>query len=333
MARRAAGASEPHVAQAAADVLAYGNALDAVVAGVLAAAAESPGVILGPVQLLVGGPGMGLHAIDGRVRQPGQGVARPRGVVAGEGVPPPSRVGVPALAAALAVAHASLGSATLLRIAGSAIERARAIAPERARVVEAFARRGAAVMSDEGIAFELTAVAGRAASGLLTREDLAAVRPVLAACDERALGASGVLTVPWRGQQTGADGSATHVVAAADAHGIVAVGCYEVPLDGVPVPALGLLAPFFAAPVRRGEPRVRPGEPRPAAAPIALRARRGLVDLALGIGHAGDADAALDRVVDALEGAPTIAEALSASGAGRAVAVVRTRETALTVAG
>lgn len=333
MARRAAGASENHAAQAATDVLAHGNALDAVVAGVLAAAAESAGVMLGPVQLLVGGPGAGLHAVDGRVRQPGMGVARPRGVVAGEAVPPPSRVGVPALPAALAVAHASLGSATLLRVARPAIERARVVAPERARVVEAFARRGAAAVTDEAIAFELTAVAGRAASGLLTREDLAGVRPGLAAWDERALGASGVLRVPWRGEGRGVGGSATHVVAAADGRGMVAVGCYEVPLDGVAVPALGLVAPFFAAPVRRGEPRVRPGEPRPAAAPIALRARRGLVDLALGIAQADDADAALDRVLAALDQAPTVAEALAASGGGRAIAVVRTREAALTVAG
>ena len=85
--RRAAAGSESHVAQAARDALARGNAVDAVVAGVLMAAAESPGVLLGPVQLLAGGAGAGLIAIDGRVRQPGMGAPRPRGFLATEPIP------------------------------------------------------------------------------------------------------------------------------------------------------------------------------------------------------------------------------------------------------
>jgi gamma-glutamyltranspeptidase/glutathione hydrolase len=333
VAKRAAGASEAHAAQAAREVLAQGNAVDAVIAGVLAAAAESPGVMLGPVQILVGGPGAGLRAVDGRVRQPGLGVARPRGLVAGEPVPAPSLVGVPALPAALAAVHASLGSASLLRTATPAIERARAVSAERARVVEAFARRGAGAFTDEALVGELTAVAGRAASGLLTHDDLAAVRPAVVACDERALGPSGVLLVPWRAQGAALDASAAHVVAAADTRGILAVGCYEAPLEGVAVPALGLVAPAFAAPVMRGEPRVRPGEPRPAAAPIALRAKRGVADLALGIAQAAAAEESLAAIIDALEEAPTVADALSKAPSGRAVAVVRTREIALVVAG
>ena len=43
----AAGASVPCVARAARDALSRGNAVDAVVAGVLVAAAESPSVLLG----------------------------------------------------------------------------------------------------------------------------------------------------------------------------------------------------------------------------------------------------------------------------------------------
>src|SRR5450432_3699908 len=105
--RRAAAGSESHVAQAARDALARGNAGDAVVAGVLMAAAESPGVLLGPVQLLAGGAGAGLIAIDGRVRQPGLDAPRPRGFVSGEPIPEAARVGVPALPAAVATALAS----------------------------------------------------------------------------------------------------------------------------------------------------------------------------------------------------------------------------------
>ncbi|MGA7118553.1 MAG: hypothetical protein WBY94_00575, partial [Polyangiaceae bacterium] len=87
-ARSDAVASESHVAQAARDGLSFGNAVDAVVAGVLVAAAESPSVFLGPFQMLVAGAGAGVRAIDGRVRQPGLGVPRPRGLLAGERVPP-----------------------------------------------------------------------------------------------------------------------------------------------------------------------------------------------------------------------------------------------------
>jgi hypothetical protein len=100
-------------------------------------------------------------------------------------------------------------------------------------------------------------------------------------CDEPSLGPSGILRVPWR--QGVAEGAATHVVAVADGRGLVAVACYEVPVDGVTLAALGLLAPAFATPVMRGQARVRPGDPRHAAAPIALRARRGVVETAMGL--------------------------------------------------
>lgn len=327
--RRVAGGSEAHVAQAARDALAArGNAVDAVVTGLLVAAAEAPGVLLGPVQLLAGGAGAGLQAVDGRVRQPGLGIPRPRGVVAGDAVPAPARVGVPAMPAALATVLASLGATTLLRAAGPALERARAVSPERAAVLEAFARRGAAVMTERTTASELVAVAGRAAGGTLTEDDLAAVRPVMVTCDERSVEPTGVLRVPWR---EAAPGAATHIVAAADGRGLVAIACYEVPVDGVAVPALGLLAPAFASPVMRGETRVRPGEPRSASAPIALRARRGIVDVAIGVALAENAEAALESLLDRLDDAALLLEAINAAP-GAPVALVRSGDTASVVA-
>jgi gamma-glutamyltranspeptidase/glutathione hydrolase len=270
-----------------------------------------------------------LLAFDGRVRQPGLGVPRPRGVVSGHKVPAEARVGVPVLPATLATVLASAGTATLLQAAGPAIDAARSLSPERARILETVARRGAAALTDDATLVELLAVAGRASGGVLTREDLAAVRPAIVSCDERSL-EEGILHVPWR-SAAAADASSTQVVAAADSRGLAAVACYEAPLEGLAVATLGLTAPLFAAPVMRGEARVRPGEPRPVAAPIALRARRGLVDLALGIAQTAEADAALDAVVRALP-APTIAEAIAAAPSGRAVAVVRTREAALVIA-
>ena len=324
-------ASESHVAQAARDGLSYGNAADAIVAGVLVAAAESPSVFLGPFQMLVAGAGAGIRAVDGRVRQPGLGVPRPRGLLAGEQVPPQARVGVPALPAALAWVLGSLGSATQLRVAGAAIERVRARSVERARVLEAFARRGAVAFTEDAVVGELTAVAGRAARGLLTREDLSSVRPVIVSHDDGALEPSGVLTVPWRGDARH-DASFTHVVAAVDARGLVAIACYEAPLDGLTFPALGLVAPAFAVPVMRGEPRARPGEPCPAAAPIALRAHRGTADVAFGIAEAADAEISLDAVIHALVGTITIAAALAEAQTGRPVAVLRGEDSAKALA-
>ncbi|HEY3822643.1 MAG TPA: hypothetical protein VGL81_36005 [Polyangiaceae bacterium] len=329
MAKRAAGGSEAHVAQAARDALAKGNAVDAVVTGVLVAAAESPGVFLGPVQLLVGGAGAGLQAFDGRVRQPGLGIPRPRGVQAGDAVPASARVGVPALPAALAAVLAALGGSTLKRAAGPAVERARAISAERAAVLEVFARRGAAAMGDDAVAGELAAVAGRAAGGTLTEDDLRAVRPGVVTCEERALAPSGVLRVPWREAAPG--GTAGQVVVAADGRGLVAIACYEVAVDGVSITGLGLVAPAFATPVRRGETRVRPGEPRPAAAPIALRARRGVIDAAIGVAEADGAEAALEALVARLDDAAALLEALG-TGLGRPVAITRTGETAAVLA-
>ena len=329
--RRAAAASESHVARAARDVLLRGNAMDAVVAGVLMAAAESPGVLLGPVQLLAGGSGAGLLAFDGRVRQPGLGAQRPRGFLPGEEIPEAARVGVPALPATLATALASLGVVTLLRAAGPALEWARARSPERALVLDSIARRGAPALANDSVTSELMAVAGRAARGLLTPEDLGAVRPVVVRCDERSLPASGALTVPWRVDQ-GEDGSCTQIVAAIDGRGLAAVACYEVPIDGAPVPALGLLAPRCAAPVLRGKPRVAPAEPRPAAAPIALRARRGIVDLALGVAAAAAAGASLDAILEALEGSLTTMAALHSVPGGVPIAIVCERDATRAIA-
>jgi gamma-glutamyltranspeptidase/glutathione hydrolase len=329
--RRAAAGSESHAAEAAREVLARGNAIDAVVAGVLMAAAESPGVLLGPVQLLAGGAGAGLIAIDGRVRQPGLGAPRPRGFLPAEPVPDAARVGVPFLPAAVATAVASLGSGTLLRAAGPALAWVRSRATERATVLEAIARRGAPALAEERVSAELRAVAGRAARGLLTPDDLGEVLPAVKRCDEGSVGPSGFLTVPWRGQDA-LDASSVHVIAAGDGRGLAAVACYETPIEGVAVPALGLIAPRAAAPVLRGKPRVAPGAPRPAAAPIALRPRAGVVEIVLGMAAATDADAALDAMARLFGTLPTFTEALASPHSGRAVTIVCTRDSVKTLA-
>jgi gamma-glutamyltranspeptidase/glutathione hydrolase len=317
----AVGASERSPGEVARDVLTFGNAVDAVVAGVLMAAAETPTVFLGPVQILIGGHGAGLRAVDGRVRQPGRAMPRPRGVPAGEPVPPAAWVGVPALPGALALVVASLGSVSLWRLSRDAVAHAKQLCAERAAVLEAFAGKAAAALASDAIAGELAAVAGRSVGGALTREDLGAVRPVVISCDERFLSEDAVLRVPWKLQAC--DGSHTQVVAAADSGGLVAVACYESGQQGLAIAPLGLVAPAFAAPVRRGEARVRPGEARSAAAPIALRAPRALPDLALGIAASSAAEATLDRILTALGESPAqLGRALALASEGRPVSVV-----------
>jgi gamma-glutamyltranspeptidase/glutathione hydrolase len=329
LATRAAAASETHVAHAARETLTGGaNAVDAVIAGVLAAAAASPGVFLGPLQVLIAGAGAGLIAADGRLRQPGLGGVRPRGALAGAAIPAPARVAVPALPATLAAVLASFGTSTLRKLATPAIKDARAAgAKNRASVLDAFSRRGAPALADEAHATALLAVAGRAAGGLLTIDDLGEVRPEIASVVESRLRPAGWLQAPWRAE--GLTASHVHVVAAADHKGLVCIACYESPEDGLPIPELGLIAPAAAEPVLRGLPRVRPGEPRPAAAPIALRVRKGLTDLAFGLAATVYPD--LAPLLAKLDELPLVSEAL-AGASGKPVAVVRTRETALVAA-
>lgn len=331
--RRAAAASQAVAAQAAADALTRGNAIDAVAAGVLAAAGESPGVLLGPIQILMGGAGAGLRAVDGRARQPGLGQSRPRGFREDDVVAPAARVGTPALPAALAAALALGSGGSLARAMGPAVAIARATSPERAAVLQRLARHGAAALGDGPVRAELLAVAGRVAGGLLGEADLeAAIPDVAAATTSR--GSIDVATVPWGaravhdGDAATHDASAVEIVAAADGRGLVAIACYEVAAEGVAIDALGLLAPFTAAPVRRGEPRAKPGSIRAAAAPIALGLRDSLVEVALGVARALDAERLAGDALRAISDDALATGALSRSGAGSLVAILRTRESA-----
>ena len=342
--RRAVAASEAHAAEAALAALERGNAMDAVAAGVLAAAAATPSVLLGPVQILVGGAGAGLRAIDGRTRQPGMGAPRPRGFREEDAVAPASRVAVPALPAAIATALATAGAGSLARALGPAVDIARGLSEARMAVLKRLAKNGVGALAEGRLADELVAAAGRAVGGLLSVDDLSRVRPVVTACAASA-GARSMATAPWGADavrdpdaegRDASDASIVEVVAACDARGLVAIACYEAPLDGVSILELGLVAPFAAAPVRRGEPRVRPGEPRAAAAPIALRVSLGAVDLALGIARAAGAERQLGAMLAALQGDASLEEAMATrarSGAqGRLVGVACSRDAARAIA-
>jgi hypothetical protein len=325
--RAVATASEGSAAEAATSLLAKGNAVDAVVAGVFAAAAASPSVLLGPVQILFGGAGLGLRAVDGRVRQAGKGAARPRGFTPDQAIPPAARVGVSALPAALAAALASSGASTLAQVMAPAIAQA---SGARKEVLRKIAQRGPSALLDESIAGELIAACGRIAGGVLSRDDMEDVLPVIIPAHEEALAGSARLAarVPWRAEaRDSALGSHVHVVAATDHRGLVAVACYERPDDGVVVDALALVAPFTASPVLRGQPRVRPGVPVPAAAPIALvrTVTEAALDVAIAIALDPGGERALDEALDAWS---TDAELLAppyGGGRGALIGVLKTK--------
>jgi hypothetical protein len=274
--RAMAFASEGKIAEVATATLARGNAVDAVAAAVFAAAALDPSVLLGPFQMLVGGAGAGLRAVDGRVRQPGLGLPRPRGFLATQAVPLAARVAVPALPSAVAVAIATFGGVPLSKIMAPALDLARAWPKGRGAVLRRIAQRGPAAMTPAHLGGELIASAGRVAGGLLSERDLEELRPTVATCKATSMGDRQVVTVPWAAlavketTESAVDGRGVRVVLCIDRRGLWAVACYEVSSEGLEIVELGLVAPPNAAPVMRGEARVRPGTPRTASAPIAL---------------------------------------------------------------
>lgn len=313
---KAVAASSGDVEAAAAELMRRGNAVDAVVAGVFAACATSPGVLLGPVQLLLGGGGSGLRAVDGRVRQPGLGAPRPRGFRDEDEVPDAARVGVPWLPAALAVAVATAGASTLAQVMAPALALAKGSA--RHEVLVKIASRGPRAMEERPVATELLAAAGRPSGGLLTADDLSSARPeVHVASRVRPPGAARASSrraregeqeaapdearvtfeLPWANVADGAPAAparpvsiaTVRAVLAVDRHGAFAAACWDEAIDGLTLPELDLRAPFYAEPVRRGQTRARPGDARAAAAPLAMVGGDGGPDAVLAAIGAGDA--------------------------------------------
>ncbi|MDB4944930.1 MAG: hypothetical protein JWP97_4464 [Labilithrix sp.] len=348
--QRAVVAATAEVEAAADELLRKGNALDAVVAGVFAACAVSPGVLLGPVQILMGGGGSGLRALDGRVRQPGLGAPRPRGFRDNEPVPDAARVGVPWLPATLSAAIATAGASTFGAVMGPGMALSKGSA--RHEVLSKIQQRGPRGIEESLVSSELLAVVGRINGGLLTLEDLASPHPEVHMATRSVLGGEEapvrrrrkvddedaepskerhVITLPWATLEAGlpvapdAPIATARAVAAVDRNGSFAIAVWDESVDGVMVNELGLRAPFFAEPVRRGAQRVNPGVIRPASAPVALlTATDGALELAFAAFGAGDAYEVLGRAVR------SVAEndQLEAHGEARLVALSHVQGTA-----
>ncbi len=261
----AVAASSGVVADVARSMLPRGNAVDAVVAGVMAACAEHPGVLLGALQVLVRGPAVGARAVDGRTRQPGRGTRRPRGFVGGD-IPPSARVAVPGLPSALATVATAFGLTPLAKAAAPALELAKTTSKARAKVLGRVARMGAAALREPAFVEPWLETTGVLAGGVMTAEDLAEAEATIAEVAEDGK------RVPWWDEvATATDGALDYgVVAAADTRGTLAIACWDVATGGVAVEALDLVAPLRAFPVMRGETRVTPGTKLASPAPIAI---------------------------------------------------------------
>lgn len=271
--RAAALASEGVVEDiAAAELVRSKSAVAAVVAGFFAAAGTHADVLLGPVTLLVAGVGSGGRVFDGRLRQPGLGAKRPRGFVSEE-VPVASRVALSTSVAAVTVALAYDRRATLTAVARAGSRAAAQVSsPERARVLERVAEVGPAALAESSFVRPLLHLASPSQGGLLTPADFVAAGDLVLAAEERSLGGTNLLEAPWsnlRAEPVGPGGE-RHAVCAVDAEGVYAALAYERIGSGLDVPALGLVAPLGATPVRRGTPRVTPGQRLPASAAVAV---------------------------------------------------------------
>ncbi len=251
-----------------------GTAVDAVIAGMWAAAGARQGVLLAPAQMIVAGPGVGPRAFDGRARQPGKGAARPRGFVEGQPVPDAAYVAVPHSLAMLAFAYAHDGHLTLRRLLEPALDLAIAEgAKGREFVLRRIAISGVSALREPAILKALLEAGSSVQGGILTEADIVETRPESA--PPEALGVRsasrvgrGIFTVPWMGAD--APHRQQEVVVAVDARGVIAVLSFAPDDEGVPVPDLELKAPRDAIVVRRGVPRARPGAPLPCPAPILL---------------------------------------------------------------
>ncbi len=175
--------------------------------------------------------------------------------------------------------------------------------------------------------------AARIAGGLVTRDDLDSILPAIIPAEEVPLrgAARRAAFVPWRESvitqrsEPSLPGTHTQVVAAVDHRGLVAVACYERREVGVAIDALGVVAPFVAAPVLRGQTRVRPGTPIATCAPVALvrTSEDAALDMTLAVSGDPDAEHALGAALDAWSSDATeLAPAYA--GPGALIGLIRT---------
>lgn len=267
--RAMARSNDPTCEVAASEELARGSsAIDAVLAGYFAAVGAYPGVLLGPVTLLLGGTGTGNRAFDGRMRQPGKNAKRPRGTPPNEEPPRAARVGVPCSVPALAVALGYGAQSTLARLVqpGVALARERG-AERRAAVLTRVGAVGALALSEPELSRALVRAFGAPHGGLVTPADFAHPEGLDLPAQRLERGAVARLVAPWAEAAKSPFARGT-TVSAIDVKGLFVAAAFESQPEALYVEELELSAPLMAAPTLRGVPRVAPGTPLAAPAPV-----------------------------------------------------------------
>lgn len=268
-----------------------GSALAAVISCYFASAGASAGVLLAPAVAMNAVLGGDVRVFDGRLRQPGLGGKRPRGFVADEALPDAAFVAAPGAVIALLACLAYDKSVTPSRVVSYGVRAAQDRgARRRAAVLERVQAVGAAAFVEPTLAHPLLALAAPAQGGMLTRSDLSHLGQIdLRAQSSASEGDEVSSGVPWTVDHAGVvrGRSERLFVAAVDARGRFAgVSCDRV-CEGIAVEEIELLAPYAAVPVRRGVPRVTPGESLPSRCALTARSTRAGVPFEL----AGIADA------------------------------------------
>ncbi len=271
MSRAAAISNDPIADEVAREVLRdNGSAVTAALGGFFASAGDDPAILFGPVTILVAGVGSAARAFDGRCRQPGIGAKRPRGFLTEQEIPAPALVAAPASVAAAIVACAYDPGATVNSVVRRGITTARkAGAPQRAALLDRVLQLGAGLFSDPGLRGAVLGDAGPAQGGLVVAGDLTPPAGLDAAARDDGAGWS----APWAEEaveRSVALGEG-RAVCAVDVRGLFVAVAYRRLGDGLRLRDFEVDLPKLAVPVRRGVPRVAPGSPLPAPAPLAIR--------------------------------------------------------------
>lgn len=326
---RASG-SQPAAAEAAQAVLdAGGGAVDATIAGFLAAAGADPGVLLGPAVGLVAGFGTGARAFDGRAAQPGRGAARPRGLVGDAIVPDAARVAVPRSIGMLVLLHTYRGRATLHDLARAGVAAAESAgAKQRAALVRKVGQAGVLALRAPEVTRALLAAGGAVAGGILTAADLEETAPREMEATASVIGGGLTVYAPPFAAADEAGGDA-EVVVACDQRGVLAAIAYVPARGGVTLAELEIELGRHAVPVRRGVTRLAPGTALPMAAPVAIAVQTGGFAAAVGLPGRPALDVrALAELTTGAALETALAELRERLGGRAAVAVVTDGKTA-----
>jgi hypothetical protein len=178
-------------------------------------------------------------------------------------------------------------------------------------------------------------ISGRARTMALAAE-LAAKR----AAEARGEEPKHLITFPWTRMDkeselpvapahAGVDIARVRAVLAVDRNATYAVAVWDEATDGILLTDLGLRAPFYAEPVRRGQTRVRPGDPRPAAGPVALVGSSSAPEIAFCAFGASDAYDVLGQAIAGL----VTSDRIEAHGEARLVALSHANGTASVLRG